>query len=107
MSDINEYLQSLLRDTSKFAVGELKTLIEDAKNDSTVFIRHIGEMGEEFIRMRAQGKINNDEFKELVGDLVDLKKMKYYKLSSDAKVKLEKTANGIADLILDKLLKLI
>jgi len=107
MSDINEFLETLLKDTSEFAAGELKTLIENAKSDSNVFIRQIGDLTEEFIKMRAQGEINNDEFKELMEDLVDLGKMEKYKLKSDAKVKAEKIANGIADLVLKKLIILI
>ena len=106
-SNINEYLESLLKDTKSFAGDELKKYINDAKDDNRIFIKHIGELTEEFIKMRALGKITNDEFKELMTDLLDLNKMQFHKLSSDAKVKTQKLVNGISDLVLNKLISLI
>jgi ElaB/YqjD/DUF883 family membrane-anchored ribosome-binding protein len=106
-SNINEYLETLLKDSSKFAGDELKNLISEAKDDNRLFIKHIGEMTEDFIKMRALGKITNDELKELMSDLLDLNKMQFYKLSNDAQVRAQKIVNGISELVLNKLLSLI
>jgi len=106
-SNINEHLDTLLDDTTKFAGSELKEFISDAKDDNQLFIKHIGELTEEFIKMRASGELTNDEFKELMEDLLDLGKIQKHKLSSDAKVRAQKIINGISDLVLNKLLSLI
>ena len=82
-SNINEYLESLLKDTKSFAGDELKKYINDAKDDNRIFIKHIGELTEEFIKMRALGKITNDEFKELMTDLLDLNKIYFLQLRVD------------------------
>lgn len=107
MPDSNELLKSLLKDTSEFAVDELQQLVKEVKSDSSVFIRHIGECTEEFIRMRAQGEIKNDEFKELMEDLLDLDKLQFHKLNVEAKVRAEKITKKITNLVLTRLLPLL
>ena len=107
MPEIGESLRSLLNDTSEFAGDELEELINKAKLDSSLFIRHIGEFTEEFLRMRAQEEIDNDEFKELMEDLIDLDKIQFHKLSVDGKVRVETIARGVANLVLNKLLPLV
>lgn len=107
MSDIGESLRSLLNDASEFSLNELEQLIHEAKSDSCIFIRHIGELTQEFISMRAKGEIDNDEFKELMEDLIDLDKMQFHKLSVDTKARAEKVIRGVAQLVLNKLLPLI
>jgi len=107
MSSISEFLEALLDEGKEFAKDELKSLIKDAKGDSRTFIRHMGELTEEFIKLRALNQITNSEFKELMADVVDLNKMQYHKLSVQAKTRAEKIANGLTDLILDKLLGLL
>ncbi|MFQ5603321.1 MAG: hypothetical protein ACE5HS_08650 [bacterium] len=107
MASISEFLDSLLDESADFARDELKTLIKEAKSDNRTFIKHIGELTEEFIQMRALGQLNNDEFEELMNDLLDLSKMQLRKLSVQAKVRTERIANGIRDLVLNRLLALI
>lgn len=107
MSGISEFLDTLLDETVDFARDELKELVKEAKSDNRVFIKHIGDLSEEFIKLRALGQLTNDEFKELMEDVVDLNKMQFHKLSVQAKARAERISNGIRDLVLNSLMSLI
>jgi vacuolar-type H+-ATPase subunit H len=107
MTGTSEFLDTLLDESVDFARDELKELIKEAKNDNRVFIKHIGELTEEFIKLRALGQLTNDEFKELMEDVIDLKKMQFHKLSVQAKARAERISNGIRDLVLNSLMSLI
>ncbi len=107
MAGVSEFLDTLLDESVDFARDELKVLIKEAKDDNRVFIKHIGDLTEEFIKLRALGSLTNDEFKELMDDVVDLNKMQFHKLSVQAKARAERISNGIRDLVLNSLLSLI
>ena len=107
MASISEFLDSLLGESVDFARDELKALINEAKSDNRTFIRYIGELTEEFVQLRALGQLNNDEFKELMEDLLDLNKMQFHKLSVQARTRAQSITDGIRDLVLNKLLSLI
>lgn len=107
MAGISEFLDTLLDESVVFARDELKELINEAKNDNRVFIKHIGDLTEEFVKLRALGQLTNDEFKELMEDVVDLNKMQFHKLSVQAKARAERISNGIRDLVLNSLLSII
>lgn len=107
MSGIGEFLDSLLDETSEFARDELKELVKEAKEDDRLFIRHMGELTEEFVKLRALGRLTNEEFEELMEDIVDLDKMQFHKLSVHAKVRAERIASGIRDMVLNSLMGLI
>jgi hypothetical protein len=105
--DMNEVLQSLLKDTTTFAGTELQTFIAEAKNDMNPFIKRIGALTESNLLLRAQRKITDDELKELMEDILDLNKMEYHHLSSDAKVRAQRIVNGVSDLVVKHLSTLI
>ena len=107
MPDLNELLNGLIKDSASFAKEELVNFISEAKNDNVDFVKRVGELTEKNIKRLAEGKITPDEFKELMEDLLDLNKMQFHKLSSDAKVRAQKIVNGISDLVLNKLISLI
>ena len=67
----------------------------------------IGELMEKFVKMRALKQINNDKFKELMDDLLDLNKMQYHKLSVSAKIRTERIVNGISKMAVKGLLAVI
>ena len=103
MASISEYLDTLVSDSATFARDDLKKLVRDAKSDNRTFIKHIGELTEEFIQMRALKQLTNSEFKELMEDLLDLNKMQARKLSVQAKARAQGIVDGLRDLVLDKL----
>lgn len=107
MASISEFLDTLIDESADFARDELKALLKEAQGDNRVFIKHMGELTEEFIKLRALGQINNYEFRELMEDVVDLNKMQVRKLSVQAKARAERIANGIRDLVLNSLMGLI
>ena len=107
MASISEFIEALVKEGEEFAKDDLKDLIKEAKGDNRIFIRHMGELAEEFIMLRALNKITNSEFEELMHDIVDLNRMQYRKLSVQAKKRAEKIANGLTDLIINKLIRII
>lgn len=107
MSSINESINSLIPETVDFARDELKEVIGKAKFDNNILVRHIGELAEEYIQMRALDQLNNEEFVELMEDLIDLEKMQFHKISIEAKARAEKIVKGIRELVLNKLIALI
>ncbi len=107
MASISEFIEALLDEGKAFSKDELKALISEAKADNRLFIRHMGELTEEFIKLRALKKITSSEFKELMRDVVNLNKMQYLKLSVEAKLRAEKTAKGLSNLVIDELITLI
>lgn len=107
MAGISEFIDTLVKDGTTFAKDELKALLKEAKDDGRLFIKHMGELTEEFIKLRALNQINNSEFKELMEDVVDLNKMQFQKLSVAAKARAQKIANGLTDLVINSLIALI
>lgn len=107
MAGISEFIDALIKDGSAFAKDELKALLKEARDDNRLFIRHMGELTEEFIKLRALNQINNSEFEELMKDVVDLNNMQYQKLSAEAKARAQRIATGLTDLVLKSLLALI
>ena len=107
MTEIKSFLDILVDDVANFAKNELVELVDEAKSDSKAFIKNIGELTEEYVKMRALGEINNDEFKELMEDLLDLNKMEYHKLSASAKVRAERIVNGTFELVVKALISVI
>jgi hypothetical protein len=107
MATISEFLDTLLKEGTDFARDELKDLLNEAKSDNRLVIKHMGEMTEEFIKLRALGQLTNDELKELMEDVTDLNKMQYRKLSVQAKVRADKISKGFKSLVTDSLLGLI
>ena len=95
MTSISEFLESLLGESKEFAKDELKKLIKESKEDNRIFIRHIGELTEEFIKLRALNRINDDEFKDLMKDVLNLNKIQYHKLSVQAKTRAKRIVNGL------------
>jgi len=107
MPDIQNALNALVNDAANFAKDQLISFVKEAKSDNDAFIKNIGELTEEFVQMRADGEVNNDEFKELMEDLLDLNKMQGHKLNASAKVQAEKIINGISEIAVKGLLAVI
>lgn len=107
MAGISDFIDTLVKDGKQFAKEQLRQLVKEAKDDERTFIRHMGELTEEFIKLRALNQISNAEFKELMTDVVDLQKMQFTKLSVSAQARAQRIADGLRSLVLDSLLKLI
>lgn len=107
MADIKSSLDTLVKGAVNFTKDELVSFVKEAKSDDEAFIKNIGELTEEFVGMRANGEISNDEFKELMEDLLDLEKMQAHKLNASAKVRAEKIINGISEMAVKGLLAVI
>jgi len=102
-----DFIDNLKDSAGKLAKDELKTLIKTAKNDSEDFIRRQGEKMEMYLIQLAEGEITKEQFEGYVLDIKDLTEMKALQMSVAAKVRAQSLAQGITNLVIDGLLKLI
>jgi hypothetical protein len=101
---IDKILDEILKKGSGKVKGEVLDLIKDAKEDEVSFIKNLGKKLESYIKKLAGGKIDQDEFKDLVSGLADLQVMEAAKLSVKAKVRAEKIIKDIKNFVQDALL---
>ena len=107
MSKIEESLALLLGEGLKAIKMDLKELVQETKSDSSQFIRSQGQSLERYINAFAQREISRKEFEDLVLGLTSLEKIECRRLSVKAKVRAQETANRIASLAVEGLLKAI
>ena len=107
MPKLEEYIKQIIGSAKNFAVDSLEELIQKAKKDRTKFIQKQGKRLEKYIKQLASEKITKAEFKDLVKDLASLEKMEFHKLSAKAKIRAEEISNGITEIVIDGLIKLI
>ena len=105
--DWQEWLHSLGGKLSDLAVGELKKLIETAKNDSEEFTKRQGEKVERYLNQLATRQITKEQCQGYMEDIKDLTEIKALQMQVEAKARAQRLANGIKDIIIEKLLKLI
>ena len=105
--DWQEWLHSFGGELSNLAVGELKDLIETAKSDSEQFTKRQGEKVENYLNQLASHKITKEQFEGYMKDIKDLTEMKALQMEVEAKARAQRLADGIKNIIIEKLLKLI
>lgn len=89
------------------AKEELKGLITSALDGSDAFVRKQAAKTERYLNQLATGKITKAQFEGYMKDIEDLTRMQALKLSVEAKARAQRLADGIQNLILDKMLKLL
>ena len=107
MSAWEDWLDRLKDDSGKLAKDELKNLVHDAKADSEEFIQRQGEKLEVYLNQLALGLITKEQFDGYVGDIRILLVMQALKMEVEAKARAQRLANGIVELVIDRLLALI
>ncbi|MFC1512619.1 hypothetical protein ACFL4S_01080 [bacterium] len=105
--DIEKYLQDLKQDMGQLLGQEIKLFINDVEKDSTAWIQEQTELVKKYLKQLALGKITIYQFKGYMIDIKDITEMKLLKLSANEKIKAQKLANGIKDLLIKKLGDLI
>lgn len=107
MPKIDDYLSKIMSGAAGYAKDGLKDLIKQAKDDKVEFIKSIGRDLERYVKELASGEISKQEFEDLVKDLASLEKIECRKLSAKAKIRAEEIAQGITEMVVDNLFKLI
>lgn len=107
MPQIDDYLSKILGGAAGYAKGELKDLIKQAKDDKVEFIKSLGSDLERYIKELALGEISKQEFGDLVKDLASLEKIECHRLSAKAKIRAEEIAQGITEIVVNNLCKLL
>lgn len=86
---------------------ELKSFVNDAKQDTDAFIKRQGEKLELYLTQLAEGKITKREFEGYIIDIRDLTRLQARKMRVRAKARAQRLVKNIQRLILDSLLRLI
>ena len=102
-----DFIDNLKDDAGTLAKGELKDLINGAKDDAEEFLKEQGKKMEGYLTQLAGGEIKKDQFESYMIDIKDLTEMKALQMEVAAKARAQKIVNGITSLIIDGLLKLI
>lgn len=104
---MDKKLQGFLENIKGFAVKELKEFLFEARQDSNKEINKMGDLVQELLLQRASNKIDNDELKKLMQDVLNLQKMQALKLEVKSKARVERIKRGIEKIVIDGLLRLI
>jgi len=103
-----EKLFDLLKsDEAKSLKAELLSLINSAKSDSEAILKRQGEKLELYLIQLAEGQITKEQFGGYVQDIHDLTEMHALKMVVESKARAQRFTNGIANLVLNRLLALI
>lgn len=105
--DWQKWLHDFGGEVADLAVGELKDLIETAKGDLEEFTKRQGEKVERYLNQLASRQITKEQCKGYMEDIKDLTEIKSLQMQVDAKARAQKLADGIKNIILDRLLNLI
>lgn len=101
------FLENLKDEAETLSKEELKGLILSGLADGDEFIRKQSEKIERCMNQLARGQVTRTEFENYIVDIEDLTRLQELKLQVEAKARAQRLGNGIRDLILDKMLKLI
>ena|SRR5258708_4319859 len=107
MADFGDVLGSIVKDGANYAKNEIVDLVNSAKQDAERFVQNLGAKLEQYVRELASGDLTQMEFGNLVKGLADLSAIKAAQIDAQAKVRAEKIADGIQNLVVDSLLKVL
>lgn len=104
MANIDDVLNSLKGDAVDLVKGQLKDLLTSAKSDADAIVKDTGQKIADWLVMRAQGKLSDDELEALLYSRDQLLRQYKNKLEIKARAQFEKIAVGLVNLVLDKIL---
>lgn len=107
MSRFTKFIDGLADAAGKLAKGELKALIARAKKDESDFVRLQAENLERWTVMLADGDLTPEGYKLLVRKMEVLTQLEVIKLKVAAKASAQRLAEGIEELVIKGLFKLI
>jgi hypothetical protein len=104
MASVSEAISSLKGDAIKLVKDELKELLTTAKKDANAVVKETGDKIADWLVMRAQGKLSEDELEALLYSRDQLLRQYKNTLEIQARARVEKIAVGLVNLVLDKVL---
>jgi hypothetical protein len=107
MSKFTDFIDGLKDAAGALAKDELKDLISDAKKDQSDFVRLQAENLERWTVMLADGDLTPAGYKLLVKKMELLTQLDVIKLKVAAKVRAQRLAEGVEDLVVKGVFALI
>lgn len=107
MSKFTDFIDGILDESQKLAKEELKQLVASAKKDQSDFVRLQGENLERWTIMLADGDLTAKGYKLLVRKMEVLTQLQVIKLKVSAKASAQRLSEGIEELVIKGLFKLI
>ncbi|MEY4979578.1 MAG: hypothetical protein RLZZ352_1848 [Pseudomonadota bacterium] len=101
---IDEVIGSIKDDALGLVKTQLKDLLVCAKDDTDVVIQETGRKIADWIVLRANGQLSDDELEALLYSRDQLLRQYKNMLEIQAKARVEKIAVELVNLVLDKLL---
>jgi hypothetical protein len=86
---------------------ELQSIAADARKQGIALLTQKADDIERYTVLLASGKITKGEFEDLMRGLVSLDRIEFNKLSVDAKVRAQQVINGVGEVVIDGLLKMV
>lgn len=106
MASIDDVLNSLKGDAVKLIKDQLKDLLTSAKNDADSIVKETGQKITDWLVLRTQGKLSDDELEALIYSRDQLLRQYKNTLEIQTRARVEKIAVGLINLVLDKILGL-
>jgi|SRR5579885_2473164 len=105
--DVSKFIDGLKDDALTLAKGDLKDFIQWATSEDTEFVKEQGALMNKYLRQLATKQISADEFKDNVQDLADVAEMEALKNLVAGKAAIQRFADGLKNLVVGGLSKLI
>jgi hypothetical protein len=107
MSKFTDFVDSVKDQAGILAKDELKNLVATAKKDTSDFVRLQAENLERWTVMLAEEDLTPEGFKKLVKKMEVLSQLENIRLETAAEASAQRLAQGISDLVVNQLFKLI
>lgn len=103
MANIDEVLDSIKGEAVELIKQELRSLLTDAQKDADAMIRETGRKVADWLLMRAQGQLSDDELEALLYSRDQLLRQYKNTVEIETRARLEKIAVALINLVLDRL----
>ena len=107
MSKFTRFVDGIRDEAGVLAKAELKELIADAKKDSSDFVRMQAANLERWTVLLADGHLTSEGYKLLVRKMEVLTQLETIKLKVRAKASAQRFADGIRQVVVKQLFRLI
>lgn len=106
MSTIDDVINSIKDEALKLVKDQLKDLLTSAQKDTNAVVKETGKKIADWLLLRAQGKLSDDELEALLYSRDQLLRQYKNTLEIKTRARVEKIAVSLVNLVLDKVLGL-
>lgn len=106
MATIDEVISSIKDEALKLVKDQLKDLLTSAQNDTDSVIKETGKKIADWLLLRAQVKLSDDELEALLYSRDQLLRQYKNTLEIKTRARIEKISVSLINLVLDKVLGL-